>query len=116
MKVIIAGSRTFNNYDLLCETMAHLLDNGLITHEIVCGGARGTDELGARWAKAVNIPIKYFYADWNKYGKAAGPIRNEQMGNYADYLIAFWNGISPGTKNMIDTMKKLNKHGKVVIC
>ena len=114
MKVIIAGSRTFNDYDLLCETMSNLRVGGLVIDEVVCGGAKGADELGERWAKAVNIPIKYFYADWNKYGKAAGPIRNEQMGNYADYLIAFWDGKSRGTKNMIDYIQSNGKHGTVI--
>ncbi len=119
MKVIIAGSRTFDNYDLLCETMAHLLDDGLARGreiEIVCGGAKGADALGARWAKEFNYPIKYFLADWNKYGKAAGIIRNKQMGDYADYLIAFWDGKSRGTKHMIEYMKNVNKHGTVIIC
>lgn len=112
MKVIIAGSRTFNNYDLLVKT---LQEENLIIEEVVCGGARGADTLGAEWAKENGVPIKYFYAEWEKYGRAAGFIRNHEMGDYADYLIAFWDGKSRGTKDMIDYMQQLGKHGKVIL-
>lgn len=112
MKVIIAGSRTFNDYKLVCETMESL---DIVIDEIVSGGATGADELGEIWAFGHHIPIKRFSAEWDKYGKAAGPIRNTKMGEYADFLVAFWDGKSRGTKNMIDYMKLHNKHGKVVI-
>ena len=59
--------------------------------------------------------LKYFYPNWEKYGKSAGIIRNHEMGDYADYLLAFWDGTSKGTKDMIDYMKKIGKHGKVII-
>lgn len=72
MKVIIAGSRTFNNYDLLEKV---LQEENLIIEEIVCGGARGADALGAEWAKKNGVPVKYFNAKWEKYGRAAGIIR-----------------------------------------
>lgn len=112
MKVIIAGSRTFNNYDLLVKT---LQEENLIIEKVVCGGARGADTLGAEWAKKNGVPVKYFNAEWEKYGRAAGIIRNHQMGDYADYLIAFWDGKSSGTKDMIDYMQQLGKKGKVVL-
>lgn len=112
MKVIIAGSRTFNNYDLLEKV---LQEENLIIEEIVCGGARGADTLGAEWAKKNGVPIKYFNAEWDIYGRAAGTIRNHQMGDYADYLIAFWDGKSRGTKDMIDYMQQLGKHGKIIL-
>ena len=69
MKVIIAGTRTFNNYQLLCNTIKKLNIN---IDEIICGGAKGADALGEKYAKENNIPIKYFLADWNKYGKGGG--------------------------------------------
>lgn len=112
MKVIIAGSRTFNNYDLLVKT---LQEENLIIDEVVCGGARGADTLGAEWAKKNGVPVKYFNAEWEKYGRVAGIIRNHEMGDYADYLIAFWDGKSRGTKDMIDYMQQLGKHGKVIL-
>ena len=72
------------------------------------GDAAGADTMGARWANNNNIPIKHFPAEWDRYGKSAGYIRNAEMGEYADALIAFWNGHSTGTKHMIKTMK-INK-------
>ena len=113
MKVIIAGSRTFNDYPLLRCTLDEFYLSTPIT-EIVCGGAAGADMLGKQWAEENNIPVKMFDAQWHMYGKSAGMIRNIEMGEYADFLIAFWDGISPGTKHMIDYMKTHNKHG--IIC
>jgi hypothetical protein len=104
MKIIIAGSRTYNDYELLKRVCDETLS--LIT-EIVSGTANGADKLGERYAKEKGYPIKQFPADWNKYGKSAGYIRNKQMAEYADALIAFWDGKSKGTKHMID-LAKLN--------
>lgn len=109
MKVIIAGSRSFCDYSRLKSVLATI---PAIT-EVVCGEARGADSLGRRWAEENGIPIKSFPAQWDVYGRAAGHIRNRKMGDYADYLVAFWDGKSKGTKGMIDYMRKLGKHGKV---
>lgn len=110
MKVIIAGSRYFNNYELLRQYVDHILQNVSQKEsiEIVSGGAKGADELGERYAKERGYKITRFPAEWNKYGRAAGPKRNEQMGDYADALIAFWDGESRGTKHMIEYAKKKN--------
>jgi len=105
MKLIIAGSRNFNDYKKLCKICDHLLQNQA-NIEIVSGAARGTDQLGEKYASEKGYPIKQFPANWNKYGKAAGPKRNLQMANYADALIAFWDGKSRGTKNMIELANK----------
>ena len=112
MKTIIAGTRNFNDYQFLKEKIDNLDIN--IT-EIVSGTARGADILGERYAREHNIPVKRFPADWEKYGKGAGFIRNEQMGNYADYLIAFWDSKSRGTFHMIEYMKKIGKHGTIYV-
>lgn len=112
MKVIVAGGRDFDNYNLLEEKINEI--NIPIT-EIVSGGARGADHLGEIYASRHNIPLKFFPANWNQYGKSAGIIRNREMAEYADYLVAFWDNYSHGTKNMIDTMKLLNKKGTVII-
>lgn len=78
------------------------------------GGADGADLLGERYAKERGYPIKRFDADWTKFGKAAGPIRNGKMAEYADYLIAFWDGKSTGTADMIN---QANKKGfGVLVC
>ena len=105
-RVIIAGGRDFNDYQLLSTTMDNLLRN--ITDEIVvvCGQARGADTLGEQYAKEHGYRVDYYPADWKQYGKRAGYLRNEQMAQNADALAAFWNGESRGTKHMIDLAKR----------
>ena len=111
MKLIIAGSRTFYNYELLKETLQKL---NLHISEIVCGEAAGADSLGRKYGEENFIPITSFPANWDKYGRKAGIIRNHQMGDYADYLIAFWDGKSKGTLDMINYMQQLGKHGTII--
>ena len=106
MKIIIAGGRTFNDYDLLSKSCDKAFSR-LTEIEIVSGTANGADKLGERYAKEKGYDLKVFPADWNKHGKGAGHIRNKQMAEYGDMLIAFWDGESKGTKNMIDTSKRL---------
>ena len=98
MKTIIAGTRTFTDYGLL-EKAIH--SSRFEITEVVCGLAKGADSLGEQWAIQHNIPVAYFPAEWKLYGKKAGPLRNKQMAEYADKLIALWDGESKGTKNMI---------------
>lgn len=107
MKVIIAGSRTFHDFPALMGFMSVLSQEWDIK-EVVSGGAKGADALGEEFAFVKNIPVKIFPADWSK-GKQAGVLRNIEMGNYADGLIAFWDGTSPGTKHMIKYMCSINK-------
>lgn len=114
MKVIVAGGRDFNDYELLKSKLDTYLKNA-VDIEIVCGGARGADALGARYAKERGHKIAQFPADWGKYGKAAGHIRNQDMGFYADTLVAFWDGKSAGTRNMIKFMTGLQKPMKTVM-
>jgi hypothetical protein len=101
MKVIIAGSRDFIDLDLLIEKCDSILE-GKNDVEIVSGAARGADRLGEHYAGLREFGIKKFPAEWNKYGKSAGYKRNSEMAEYADALIAFWDGESKGTKHMID--------------
>lgn len=112
MKLIIAGSREFTDYPLLKKTLVPILS--YIT-EIVSGTARGADQLGEQFALEHDIPIKKFPADWDKYGKPAGYIRNTQMAEYADALVAFWDGKSAGTNHMIELAKKNNLHVSVIV-
>jgi len=107
MKVIIAGGRTFNDFDLLCENCDIILSK-YTNVEIVSGTANGADKLGEKYAKERNYSIKQFPANWGKFGKSAGYKRNEDMAKYADFLIAFWDNKSKGTKHMIDLAKKYN--------
>ena len=99
MKVIIAGSRTIDDYEAVCRAVEN---SGFKPTEIVSGGARGVDRLGERWAKEHGVPVKKFSAEWDKYGRSAGYKRNRQMAEYADALVVLWDGKSPGTKHMID--------------
>lgn len=105
MKYIIAGGRDFNNLAAMDKVLKSFND---IT-EIVCGDARGADTWGNIWASRNNISVVHFPANWNTFGKEAGFIRNTEMADYADGVIAFWDGQSRGTKHMIDIMKNRNK-------
>lgn len=121
-RVIIAGSRKFNDYQKLLETLDELgihLINSIDSVEIISGHAPGADTLGERFADAYGYPLKIFPADWDKYGKAAGPIRNEQMAKYAaetdrGILIAFPIGDSKGTRNMIKLAKQYGLEIEVI--
>ena len=108
MKYIIAGGRDFNNRSVLYKVLNENRYSKNIT-EIVSGCARGADFLGIEWADVYGLRITRFPAEWDKYGKSAGFIRNADMGVYADAAIIFWDGESKGTKHMIQTMKKLDK-------
>ena len=115
-KVVIAGSRGFSNYKLLKETCDKYLREKKKTHNIVIisGHARGADSLGEKYASDEDLDLEIYPADWKKYGKSAGFMRNEQMADIADAVIAFWNGESHGTKHMIDTAEEKGLNVKVV--
>jgi hypothetical protein len=122
MKCIIAGSRKGVTYEHIQEAMRLC---GFSPTEIVSGVAKGADSFGEQYAHEHGIPVKQFPADWKnishpdavirtgaygKYDMLAGIRRNHQMGDYADALVAIWDGQSRGTKDMIDyaTKKGLN--------
>ena len=106
MKIVIAGSRSFHDYQLLCQTLAP--DKSRIT-QVLTGGARGADQLGFRWALKHHIRSRCFAANWARFGKAAGVRRNHQMAQAGDVLIAFWDGQSPGTAHMVQCMRQRGK-------
>lgn len=108
MKCVIAGSRDIIDYDLLVLAIEISGVKWNIS-EVVSGKAPGVDTLGEIFAKENHIPIKEFPADWDRYGKAAGHMRNKQMANYTDIAICLWDGKSPGTKSMIKYMSMLSK-------
>lgn len=114
MRVVIAGSRKIHRYT--DEELVWLVADAVIKSgwresitQVVSGGARGIDIAGEIWASSVFVPVKLFMADWGLHGKAAGPIRNAKMAEYADALIAIWDGSSRGTLDMISQMKELGK-------
>lgn len=103
MKTIIAGSRSVQNQSHLLAAISRAR---LPISEVVSGGARGIDRLGEQWATTQGIPVRQFLPNWEKFGRAAGMIRNAEMARYADALIAIWDGKSRGTKQMIEQAKK----------
>lgn len=112
MKLIIAGSRTFEfDYDFIHEALyaVNNYKSRFRDLEIVSGGARGIDETAKKYAQAWEKTYKEFPADWETHGKAAGPIRNKQMAGYADALLLVWDGESRGSANMKNEMIKLGK-------
>ena len=106
MKCIIAGGRDFDDYNRLVKIMDKCPYE--IT-EVVCGKARGADSLGELYAANRGYNINRFPADWDRWGKSAGYRRNKDMVDVADIVIAFWDGVSRGTKHTIDITKSSNK-------
>lgn len=104
MKLCVFGGRDFTNYDYVKEVL-----KDLDIDEIVCGGAKGADYLGAWFAKDNDITISLFEANWDKYGRSAGPMRNAEMSEYCTDAIGFWDGRSSGTGHMRETCKKMGK-------
>lgn len=98
MKAIIAGGRDYGATDATWRFLDDI-HRHLHIREVVSGGARGADAAGERWAEMRGIPIRRFPADWDASGRAAGPLRNEAMAEYADALIAFPGG--RGTADMV---------------
>jgi hypothetical protein len=113
LKIIIAGGRDFEDYNFL-KFHADIFVNDLKKEfpdaviQIVSGGAKGVDSLGERFAEENGYDKVIFKADWSKYRRAAGPIRNAEMASWSTHLLSFWNGTSKGTKSMINLAKKEN--------
>lgn len=113
-RVIIAGTRNFQDYRLLKEKISFYLSNTPGDIIIFSGGCAGADKLGERYAREHKIEVKKFPADWKRYGKGAGPLRNQQMANEATHCILFWDGISKGTKVMHELAKRAGLKIRVV--
>lgn len=120
--VIIAGSRSFNSYEILSAEMDKVLlslkEDNEIT--IITGAARGADALGSLYAMNNSYTLKEFPANWNKYGRSAGYVRNREMVDYVlsqdgkRMLVAFWDGRSAGTHNTI-TLARNNNIETVIV-
>ena len=114
--VCIGGVREFNDYDFAKQKidicLSRLSKCGEIT--IVTGHCKGTDMLAECYAFERGYSLEVYPADWEKYGRSAGPRRNKQMVEISDYVICFWNGKSKGTKSLIDFTKKANKPLRII--
>lgn len=111
MKIAIIGGRDFNNYKLIIEILEPYKSKISL---VVSGAAKGADSLGEKWAIENNIPTLIFPADWDKYGKRAGFIRNEDIIKNCDGVIAFWDGESKGTAHSLSLAEKFKKPIKLV--
>jgi hypothetical protein len=108
MVVIIAGPRDFHDTVTLTKAMKEV---AWTAEEVVSGCASGVDRMAEEWAESWAIPVRRFPAKWDEHGDAAGPIRNREMAAYAaskgGRLLALWDGVSKGTRSMIDEARKL---------
>lgn len=109
MKLVIAGTRTLNPSidDINSYLQQHNLSS--IRFEVVSGKAMGVDTAGEKFARYYNLKVHDFPADWEKFGRAAGPIRNKLMAEFADALLVIWDGKSAGSRNMKTIMTNMGK-------
>lgn len=110
-KIVIAGCRDYISYEEAKLYIDFCLsdirkENNIV---IVSGCARGADAIGERYAKENGFKVEKYPADWERYGRSAGPRRNKQMAEVCDYVICFWDGKSKGTKSMISYAKECGK-------
>ena len=105
-KVIVAGSRTFNDYKLLEKTLNQMYPEPI---QVFCGGSIGADQLGKTWAAKKGYEVKIFFPQWQQDGIDAGFNRNVEMADYCDEAICVWDGESKGTAHMIRIMEGLGK-------
>ena len=114
-KIVVAGSRDYNNYEEAKKYIDFCISDLKKTFSLIfiSGGCRGADTLGERYAIEKGYKLVKMLAEWDKYGKSAGPKRNVEMAKACDYVICFWDGQSRGTKSMIDIARKLNKPIKI---
>ena len=116
MKLAIVGSRTFNNFSALCTVIGthfYYMTNcppvNIGEDVIISGGAKGADSLAKRYAMITKIDYIEFPAKWDKYGKSAGFKRNQQIVDACDMVLAFWDGVSKGTKHTIELARRAKK-------
>ena len=110
MKLIIAGSRQITDKEFVINVIDETVKRlNLDVTEVIEGECRGPDLFGKEWANRHGIPVNEFPADWEKYGRRAGPIRNSEMAKVGDMLIAFLSKGSIGTQDMINKMRAKGK-------
>ncbi|MBQ6708862.1 MAG: DUF2493 domain-containing protein [Clostridia bacterium] len=114
-RIVVAGCRDYYNYEEAREYIDFCINRIKNEYELIfiSGDCRGTDQLGERYAIEHGYAVEHYPADWKKYGRAAGPKRNEKMAEVADYVICFWDGKSRGTGSMIKYAERYGKELKV---
>jgi hypothetical protein len=113
MRVLICGSRTWIDKAAIAADLFELGPFEVVIH----GGARGADRISGEVARNLGIPVKVYKADWRRYGKRAGSIRNLEMLDKGkpDLVIAYWDGESPGTRDMILKAERAGVTVKMVV-
>jgi hypothetical protein len=117
LKLIIAGSRDFQDYWALERAVLDFLKRhrkGKDPVQVISGCARGADKLGEKFAERFGLETVLKPADWKKHGKAAGMIRNKEMAQIASHAILFWDGVSRGTRGMLEIAEGMNLTTEVV--
>lgn len=132
MKLIVAGGRTYSDYNCAKKTLDYFLSKTTEPIEIVSGACDdhkrgvltftredgtkvyGADGLGERYAYEKGYPCKYFPAQWSKHGWGAGPIRNREMAAYCTHSVIFWDGLSKGSRSMYELSVQFKRPTKVV--
>jgi hypothetical protein len=107
-RVLVCGSRYFDDYSSLCRWLDHLLKRVLNTHRVIIihGACRGADTLAESYARSRGLFVEAYPADWDRYGRSAGPKRNAKMIGIANAVVAFWDGNSVGTRDTIERAKQ----------
>jgi len=114
MRVAIIGSRGFKDYTTVIKAMKEFENIHGVVESVVSGGAKGADALAERYAKDNRLPITVYPAEWERYGKKAGYIRNKLIVNDCDFVVAFWDGESTGTKSSLDYARETGKPVMVI--
>jgi hypothetical protein len=114
MKLAVVGSRDITDELLVFNSINSIITEVQTPITIISGGARGVDSIAAKWANNNNVPLIEFRADWNKFGKVAGMIRNKDIITECDTVLAIWDGKSKGTKNSIQLGYSLKKNVVIV--
>lgn len=108
MKIAIIGSRKIAEVDIEKYISG--------CQEIVSGGAAGVDSCAAKYANEKGIKLTVFLPQYERYGRAAPIMRNKEIVDYADKVIAFWDGTSKGTLSVIKYAEKIGKPCEVILC
>ena len=110
-RIVVAGCRDYNNYKEAKEYIDKCISVIRKNYSLIfiSGGCKGADLIGEKYAAENGYAVERYLPEWGKYGKSAGPKRNEKMAKAADFIICFWDGQSKGTKSMVYFAQKYNK-------